>query len=196
MVYATRDSFTGTSRSVKTQTSVIREVVGVFKSVEDMQNCIRELEGTAFPRQDLSVMGSRGDLEHIFGAKTVRPDFAIDNADTPRKAPSRPEEQTIGIAGMIGGSAYVGAMAFALSAGAVSMPILIASVVIGGLAGGALGLGVAKLLGSRYKRHMGEQIEKGGLLLWVRAPDADKQDTAKRIMIRHNGYDVHTHKIL
>lgn len=174
----------------------LKEVVGVFQSKDDLQNAIRELEGTAFPRQDISVMGSREDLEKVFGAKVVSPEFAIDNPDTPRQAPSRPEEQTIGAAGMIGGTAYVGAMALALTAGAITFPAIISAAVIGGIGGGTLGAMLTKILGDRYNRHIEQQIEKGGLLLWVQTPDADKEDMARRIMITNNAYDVHVHQIV
>lgn len=175
---------------------VLKEVVGVFQSKQDLQNAIRELEGTAFPRQDISVMGSREELEKVFGVKVVSPEFAIDNPDTPRQAPSRPEEQTIGAAGMIGGTAYVGAMALALTAGAVTFPAIISAAVIGGLGGGTVGAVLTKLLGDRYNRHIEEQIEKGGLLLWARTPDVEKEDIARRIMITNNAYDVHVHQIV
>lgn len=173
-----------------------KEVVGVFMSKEDLQSAIRELEGTAFPRQDISVMGARTDLERVFGAKVIPPEFAIDNPDTPRQAPSRPEEQTIGAAGMIGGTAYVGAMAMALTAGAVTFPAIMSAAVIGGIGGGTLGAILTKLLGGRYNRHIEEQIEKGGLLLWVRTPDCEREDLANRIMITNNAYQVHMHTIV
>lgn len=175
---------------------IVKEVVGVFMSKNDLQNAIRELEGTSFPRQDISVMGSRSDLERVFGAKVVPPKFAIDNPDTPRQAPSRPEEQTIGAAGMIGGTAYVGAMALALTAGAVTFPAIISAAVIGGIGGGTLGAVLTKIFGNRYNRHVEEQIEKGGLLLWVRTPDFEREDLANRILITNNAYQVHMHQIV
>lgn len=175
---------------------ILKEVVGVFMSKDDLQRAIRELEGTSFPRQDISVMGSRDDLEKVFGARAVSPEFAIDNPDTPRKAPSRPEEQTIGVAGMIGGTAYVGAMALALAAGAVTFPAIISAAVLGGIGGGTMGAILTKILGDRYNRHIAEQVEKGGLLLWVRTPDSEKEDLARRVMITNNAYDVHLHQIV
>ncbi len=175
---------------------MFKEAVGVFKTTNDLQNAIRSLEGTAFPRQDISVMGSRSELQKIFGSKTVLPEFAMDNADTPRQAPARPEEKTIGTAGMIGGATYVGAMAMALTAGAVTFPAIITAAVIGGLGGGTLGAILAKIFGDRYNRHIEEQIEHGGLLLWVRTPDKDREELAKHIMIANGAYDVHVHQIV
>lgn len=173
-----------------------REAVGLFNNVDDLQAAIRDLEGTAFARQDISVMGTRSELEKVFGAPTVPPELAMDNADTPRQAPSRPEEQNIGRSAMIGVPAYVGAMAMALGAGAITFPAFIGVAVLGAAGGGAIGAILVKLFGDRYNRHLEEQIERGGLLLWVRTPDEDREDTAKRIMISRGGYDVHTHEIV
>jgi outer membrane lipoprotein SlyB len=195
MLYESSEQSFYAERSIPA-TAIVKEVVGVFMSKDDLQNAIRELESTSFPRQDISVMGSRSDLERVFGAKVVPPEFAIDNPDTPRQAPSRPEEQTIGAAGMIGGTAYVGAMALALTAGAVTFPAIISAAVIGGIGGGTMGAVLTKIFGNRFNRHMKEQIEKGGLLLWVRTPDHEREDLANRILITNNAYQVHMHQIV
>lgn len=191
MVYATRQDVMGNSDAVINDGVATKEVAGVFMSVQDLQSAIRDLEGSAFPRQDISVMGSREDLEEVFGSKTIEPSKALSDSRTPRQAPSRPEEQTIGVAGVIGGSAYIGAMGVALAAGAVTFPAILSAAVIGGLGGGTLGAILTRILGERYERHIQEQIQKGGLLLWARAPDMHKQELARQIMVINNGYNVH-----
>jgi len=196
MVYSTREYEGAAYASMPTKAAAnVKEAVGIFMSYEDLQKAIRELEGTAFPRQDISVMGTRADLEKAFGSKTVSPQYAMGHADTPRQAPSRPEEQTIGAAGVIGGTAYVGAMALALTAGAVTFPAIISAAVIGGISGGTIGAILTKILGGRYNRHIEEQIENGGLLLWVRTPDSHKEDIARQIMVSNSAYGVHIHRM-
>lgn len=172
-----------------------REVVGFFMSGEDMQEAIRALEGTAFPRQDISIMGTRAELVEVFGTKTVDPHVAMDNAETPRSAPARPEEKNIGISAMVSVPAYVGAIAAAFSAGAVAFPATITAAIVGGLGGGTLGAILAKIFGDRDTRHYEEQIEKGGLLLWVRTPDREREEIAVDVMRRYNAHEVHVHDI-
>lgn len=193
MVYT--DSHRDAGFESATPTGMTREVAGLFVSAEDLQNAVRDLEGTAFPRQDISVMGSRDDLQNIFGTKTVDPHVAMENPDTPRQALPRSEEKVIGAGAMVGVPAYIGAMAVALSAGAVSFPAIIGAAVIGGLGGGTLGGIMLKLFGDRDTRHYEEQIEKGGLLLWVRTPDHEREEIAEEIMRRNNGREVHAHDI-
>ncbi len=175
---------------------MFKEAVGVFKDAHELQGAIRVLEGTSFPRHDISVMGSQSELEKIFGVRSVPPQFAMDNPDTPREAPARPEEQTIGAAGMIGGATYVGAIAMALAAGAATFPAIVTAAVIGGVGGGSIGAILAKLLGDRYTQNIQEQIERGGLLLWVRTPDKEREDLAMKIMRSCGAHDVHIHEII
>ena len=168
-----------------------REAVGLFTSVEDLQAAVRDLEGTAFPRQDISVMGARDELQKVFGEKTVDPRIAMESAQTPRQSLPRPEEKVIGGAALVGIPAYVGAMGAAMAAGAVAFPALVGAAVIGGLGGGTLGAFLVKMLGARDARHFEEQIERGGLLLWVRTPDVEREEIAMQIMHKNHGRKVH-----
>ncbi|PZQ44251.1 MAG: hypothetical protein DI551_10500 [Micavibrio aeruginosavorus] len=175
---------------------MFREAVGLFQNSQDLQDAIRDLEGTAFPRQDISVMGSRSELEHIFGAREVDPRMAMDHAGTPRQAPTRPEEKTIGAAAAVGVGTYAGAMGLALASGAVAFPAIIGAAVIGGLGGGTLGAVLTKIMGDRATRNIQKQIEKGGLLLWVRTPDEDRELLAKLILRKRGASEVHVHSIM
>lgn len=168
-----------------------REAVGLFMSVDDLQAAVRDLEGTAFPRQDISVMGSRDELLEVFGEKTVDPHRVMERAETPRQSLPRPEEKTIGGAAMVGIPAYVGAMGAALTAGAVAFPALVGAAIIGGLGGSTLGAILVKIMGDRDTRHFEEQIERGGLLLWVRTPDHDREEIAMQLMHKNNGREIH-----
>lgn len=172
-----------------------REAVGLFSSVENLQAAIRTLEGSAFPRHDISVMGTRKEIENVFGDSSINSRYAMDNKDVPRQAPSRPEEQTIGTSALIGGTAYVGAMAMAIGAGAVAVPAIIGAAAIGAVGGGTIGAVLAKILGDRYDEKMEDQINNGGILLWVRTPDAQRERLAMTILRQHHASNVHIHEI-
>ncbi len=179
-----------------TDNGIIREAAGLFSSNDDLQDAIRELEGAVFPRQDISVMGSHEALEGVFGTQHVDSSNAMDDPATPRMAPSRPEEQTIGSAALVGIPAYIGAMTMALAAGAVSIPAAIGAAVIGGIGGGTIGGVLSKILHDRYRHKIEEQIEEGGILLWVRTPDAEREEIAQNIMIKCGGHNVHIHETI
>jgi hypothetical protein len=176
---------------------MFKEAVCVFSNSKDLQDCIRTLEGSAFPRQDISVMGQRHDLEEAFASRTVDPYRVMNDPSTPREAPARPEEQTIGASALIGGSAYVGAMAMALAAGAVALPAtIVGAAVLGAAGGGAIGAVLTKVLGDHYSKNIEDQIHNGGLLLWVRTPDEHKEMLAKIVMRQHHGRDVHIQEMI
>ena len=86
-------------------------------------------------------------------------------------------------------------MALALTAGAITFPAIVAAAVIGGIGGGAIGAILTKVMGDKYKHHIEEQVEKGGLLLWVRTPDVEKEQLALEILKACGGHHVHVHDI-
>ena len=45
-----------------------------------------------------------------------------------------------------------------------------------------------------HGEHIEEQLNRGGLLLWVRIWDLDHQVRALEILSRHSGRDVHVHE--
>jgi hypothetical protein len=171
-----------------------REAVGLFDNISALQEAVRALEST-FPRQDISVLGNRKDLEEKFGTSSVSPALAEDNAETPRESPIREEEQAIGTGVMVGVPAYVGAVAAAIAAGPVSIPATLAAVTLGGTGGALVGGVAAKLLGNHYTHEIDAQIRKGGLLLWVRTPDQERENVACDIMQAHGAKHVRVHTI-
>ncbi|MFA5592259.1 MAG: hypothetical protein WC989_02980 [Micavibrio sp.] len=192
MVYQAQESMAVAGTDfIMVRADNLKEVIGVFKDEADLQSAIRELEGASFPRHAISVLGPRGEVEKLFGSKTIPPEMAINVTDTPREAPSRPEEQTIGTAGLIGGCAYIGAMGLALLTGGTSLPFILSAAATGAVGGGAAGVIVSGVLGGRYTRHIEEQIEEGGLPLWVSTGDMYQEEIAKHILVVNNAYNVH-----
>jgi hypothetical protein len=167
----------------------IREAVGVFSDKDALNLALVELDHR-FPRHAVSVLGSRADIEQQFGQATVSPDMAGSNSQTPHEAPVRPEEKALGRAALIGGGAYIGAMALAIAAGAVALPVTIMAAAIGGGGGAALGAVLVKVLGDHYHQDIEDQIAKGGLLLWVNTPTAEDEQDACDILRRHGANHV------
>jgi hypothetical protein len=99
--------------------------------------------------------------------------------------------------GLIGGLMYVGGVV-AVGAVAASGGTLAAIVGAAALAGGAgafIGSLLAGWIGDRHARYIQEQLDRGGLLLWVRTWDAGKEKRAVEILKRHSGRDVHVHNL-
>ena len=96
---------------------------------------------------------------------------------------------------LIGGLAYVGAT---VAIGAVvmsgaAMGAAIAAAVLAGGTGGLVGSVLARWVGHHHAAHLKDQIENGGLLLWVRAWNHDDEARALQIVTKHAADRVHVH---
>lgn len=163
----------------------MHEAVGLFKNMEQLQGALKELERTEFPRDALSILGHHEKLGSDFDQYISK---AFDGEDL--EAPVRSEEKTIGAGILIGGTAYLGAMAAALAAGAITVPAFIAAAAMGGAGGAATGGVLAKLLGDHFNHQIEDQINDGGLMLWVRTPDHHKEELACQILTNYGAEHV------
>jgi hypothetical protein len=63
---------------------------------------------------------------------------------------------------------------------------------------GAVG-GVGALLGKAYGKSqhtfLREQLERGGILVWVRTPDPAAEERAQFILRKYSAHDVHVHEV-
>ncbi len=173
----------------------VPEVVGVFDSFETLQAAVYDLMMAGFSRYDISLLGSKEAIEATLGTKYWRSEELADNPDAPRAA--FVSEEAIGEleGGIAGGFFFLGsAIAMtALLTPASTLAASIAAVAIGGSPGALLGAILARRVGQHHKDYYEQQIHSGGILLWVRTSDADKQALATRLMEAHSGRNVHAH---
>ena len=76
------------------------------------------------------------------------------------------------------------------SAGAVA-----AAVFGTALAGATLGAALARFMEERHAAWLQEQLERGGLLLWVWTATPERERLAVGILTRHAAHDVHVHAV-
>lgn len=176
---------------------VLREVVAVFHDAERLETAIDELQSSGFDRAEISLLASERTIEQKLGHRYERTSELMDSDDVPRSA--FVSSAAIGDAkgGLIGGLAYVGAT---LAAGAVvvaggALAATIAAALAAGGAGGLIGLVLANWVGGRHAAYLDEQMEHGGLLLWVRAWSPEEEERAASILGKHCAEKVHVHAI-
>ena len=179
------------------QPDAFREAVGVFTSVNDLQEAIDELQSSGFHRAELSLLGSEEAVNERLGGgfasiRAVEQDPAV-----PRTAYVSPEAIGDAQGGIVGGLAYAGATvaagAVVVSGGAI-VAAIVAATLVGG-AGGIVGALLAKWLGDNHAHYLQTQIDHGGLLLWVRTRDTKAEELAMDILKRHSSRDVHVHTL-
>lgn len=175
----------------------VREAVGVFPDDEHLQAAIDELEMAQFPRHDISVLGSKGEMEDTYNKPYRDPHNIKDDARAPRGVHVMPEERSLAEAALVGGGIIVTVVVLTPVLGAAGGPMLSNILLLLALAavGGLVGFGLAMLLRrTRANRHK-KQIRKGGLLLWVGAPTREMEIKAQSILAKHGARDVHVHEI-
>lgn len=172
-----------------------REAVGIFHSPESFQNAIDELLSSGFHRAELSLLASEAAVVAKLGHRYAKVDVLADDPEVPRAAYVSTEAIGDAEGGIIGGLVYVGAT---VAAGAVvasggTLLAVIAGVALAGGAGGLIGSVLAKWLGDHHARYLQEQIERGGLLLWVRTRDSAREERAVEILTKYSAEKIHVH---
>jgi hypothetical protein len=173
------------------------EVVGLFRSAQDLQAAVDDLETQGFNRADLSVMASESAIEEQFKGAYVRAKDLEDRTDTPtmafisRESMGAPEGAVLGAFMYI--PAVIGLTSVVASGGSLAAAIAATAISTG--AGGAVGAFLARLIDQRYVHQIEEHLSRGGLLLWVAARDEHHVQRAIAIMHGHNAEDAHAHTL-
>lgn len=152
-----------------------REVVGLFAGRENFEAAVEALTAAGFERADLSVLGSHE---------------SIDAAGKPGKSW---RDVLTAVVGEIKYEVPMVASGAVLLAGgpvAATIAALVAAAV-GGLAAKEI---IDEVTSSPHTEDFARSLEAGGLILWVRAADADRERAATRVLTDHGGTNVHTHK--
>ena len=175
----------------------IREAVGVFHSEKDFQSAVDDLLTHGFDRSDLSLLAGRKTVSEKLGQVYTQVSELEDDPQAPRALFVERDSVVEAKAGAIGGLAYVGAMAavggIVASGGALGWAIV--GALVFGSGGGALGAWLSRRIGKERALSVEDQLAKGGLLLWVRVRNADRETSAVDIMKRNSGDDVHVHDL-
>jgi hypothetical protein len=176
----------------------IREAVGVFHSAETMQAAIDELLASGFDRAELSLLAAEETVVEKLGLNYRKVTALEDAAEAPRTAWISTESLGDAEGALIGAPLYIAAVvaAGAIVASGGSLAAAIAGAALAGGAGGTVGALLAGILGDRQAKAIEEQLEQGGLLLWVRTFTPADEERAVDILKRHCGEDVHLHEIM
>lgn len=178
-------------------TTGLREAVAVFEQPESLQEAVDELLSAGFDRAELSLLASEEAVESKLGHRYRKVAELEDDDAVPREAYVSTETRGDAEGALIGSLLYVGGVA---AAGAVvasggALAAVLAGAAMAGGAGALVGSLLATWVGERHARHLQEQLDHGGLLLWVRTRDAAHEKRAVEILSRHSGRDVHLHEL-
>jgi uncharacterized membrane protein YfcA len=173
----------------------VPEAVGVFASSDTLQAAMDDLLITGFSRFDISVLASEEAATRKLKKSLWRSKELEDHPEAPRKA-FVSEEAVGSLEGAVSGAfIYLGSMIamMAMLNPASTLAASVAAALIGGSPGAVVGALLARRIGQRHRDYYANQIERGGILLWVRCATPEKERLAVEIMKGHSGQDVHVH---
>jgi len=177
--------------------NTVREAVGVFSTPDTLQEAIDELMSSGFDRSDLSMLAAEGAIDEKLGHKYRKIIELEDDPIVPRCCYVSTEAIGDAEGWLVGGLMYVGATAAtgAVVATGGTLALVIAAAALAGGVGSLLGALLAKSVGDSHANYLQEQLDHGGLLLWVRTWDAAAETRAVDILSKHSGGDVHIHAL-
>ncbi len=177
--------------------STVREAVGIFHRAKDLQEAIDALLSSGFHRASLSLLASEHAVTEKLGYRYGRANTLADDESVPRSAYVSPEAVGGAEGAVIGVLMYVGAVAAtgAVVASGGTLAALLAATTVAGGTGAVIGSVLANFIGTHHAHHLQEQLEHGGLLLWVRTWDEDDERRAMTILRSHGATGVHTHAL-
>ena len=178
---------------VTQDTGIIHEAVAVFDDAVSLQDAMDDLQRAGFMLQELSVLAD----ENTVREKVGHVYHSVDEAKLDHYAPRdvfMPDE----VRGSAEGSAfgvpvYVGAViGTGIAAAAVgTLPVVIASAVIGGIGGAGLGAIFARSIKKHHEDYVKNAMDKGGLLLWVNLRSPEQEEKARMILNKYSPHDVY-----
>ena len=175
----------------------IREAVGVFQDWSSLQAAVDELQAFGFDRSEISLLAGEKAVEEKLGHVYQKVKDLEDDPKAPRAAYVGRDSMVEARVGVIGGLAYVGALAAVgaiVASGGTLAAAIIGAVAAGG-GGGLIGSVASRWLGRDRAKALQAQLDKGGLLLWVRIRDGDHEQRAVEILGKHSADAIHVHDI-
>jgi hypothetical protein len=176
--------------------NTIREVVAAFDEPEALQSAVSDLQSHGFNRADITFMAR----ESITGRLAQDYEATREAEDDPHARREAVTDETdirqrrtldISLAATLAGFAAAG---FTIATGGGTL-------VAAGVTAAAVGAvgGVGALLGKAYGKSqhtfLREQLERGGILVWVRTPDPAAEERAQFILRKYSAHDVHVHEV-
>jgi hypothetical protein len=168
------------------------EAVAVFHDVALMDAAVEALINAGFDHGDVSLLASEQAVENKLGHRYERVEELEDSAAAPRVAYRTLAEFADTERTITHVLTYLPTM---IAAGTVvaSAGVVAAAVTGAAVGGAALSTILARWIDQTHANHIQEQLEHGGLLLWVNASTPEKQETAIRLLNEHKATDVHLH---
>ena len=172
----------------------VREAVAVFDDVSSLEAAVDDLRAAGFGQHDISLLAAHAAVERKLGHMYRRVEELEDDPQAPRTAFVSGKNIDVRENRLVGSLTVLPTMIAAgtvvATAGAVA-----AAVVGTAIAGALLGTVFAHWMDQRHADWLQEQLDRGGILLWVRTPTEADERKALDLLSRYSVHDIHIHEI-
>ena len=172
----------------------VREAVAVFDDVSSLEAAVDDLRAAGFGQHDISLLAAHAAVERKLGHMYRRVEELEDDPQAPRTAFVSGKNIDVRENRLVGSLTVLPTMIAAgtvvATAGAVA-----AAVVGTAIAGALLGTVFAHWMDQRHADWLQEQLDRGGILLWVRTPTEADERKALDLLSRYSAHDIHIHEI-
>lgn len=166
----------------------------MFDDIADLDEAVRELRAAGFAKEDISILAGTETVEKKLGHRFRRIEELEDDPSAPRVV-FEPLEELEEREKTVASSLTILPTLIAAGTVVASGGALAAAIVGAAVAGAVLATVLTHWMDERRARWLQEQLERGGILLWVRTPDEQAERRAIEILTRHSTHDVHVHEI-
>ena len=150
-----------------------REVVGVFSDAAALETAADELLAAGFQRARISLLAGENAIVEKLGHKYEKVEELEDNLEIPRTVYRSKKSFDASKSALLGSLASIGAVAAAgaIFASGGALAVTLGGGLIGAEVGGFMGGVLGELVEDHHAKYLREQLDHGGLLLWVRTVD-------------------------
>lgn len=184
-------------KTVIPDTAPVREAVGLFNNVDALYDCVEELQSRGFDRSEITLL-DHPRLTNGLSRNSVNDTHLAEDSPTAARGPFI-DPQSLGDAegALIGIPLYIftiiGAGVTAAYGGTIGM--IITAAVVMGVIGIALGGGAAYWLKQRHDTYYTDQLQHGGIPLWIHIKDKEHERQAVESLETYKADDVHLHDL-
>jgi hypothetical protein len=162
------------------------EIVGIFSNIEELDQAVDELFVHGFDSSSLSVLANEESMGKQLKKQKV--DMLADNSKVPRSAFFAEENFSLECGAIISVISYIGAMV-AVFANAKGLPFIFTFIIAGVIS--IFSIILAYIVGKRHKTYIEQQLQKGGLLLWVQLKKESQKTIVIKIFKKNNARKIH-----
>ena len=182
---------------METEHAVVREAVGAFRSSESLESAVSALASAGWDKAEMSLLAQDSAFDPGIPARGHDMRQAADEADAPRSVVLVEEDLRQGrtlATSMAAAIAAFAASGATILTGGGALAAAVGAAAAGSGAAAAVNV-IGRWLGDNRAHFLNEQIDQGGILLWVTVHDADQARSASEILRRYGASNVHVHEI-